>query len=83
MNTSTALGIDPRFENDAFTPSGVLPTFGFVRLPTILELIPVGRSTIFEMMKRGEFPRPVRLSSRISAWQVQDVRDYIRRQGPS
>ena len=54
-----------------------MPKSGFVRLPTILELIPVSRSTFFEMVSRGEFARPVKLSSRVSAWRVEDVNAFI------
>ena len=55
----------------------VLPAQGFVREPTVLVFIPVGRSTLWEMIRRGEFARPVKLSTRVSAWRVEDVRSYI------
>ena len=55
-----------------------LPPQGFVRLPTVLKLIPVGRSTIFEMIARGDFPRPVKLSQRVSAWRCEDVIAFIK-----
>lgn len=72
----TAIRLDPVAPSSA-TVAILLPAQGFVRQPTVLTLIPVGRSTLWEMIKRGEFPAPVKLSSRISAWRCEDVRAYI------
>lgn len=50
----------------------------FVRLTTILDLIPISRSHVWEMIKRKEFPSPVKLSRRISAWRLDEVEAWIR-----
>lgn len=54
-----------------------LPETGFVRLATILKLIPVGRTTWWAGVKIGRFPKPVKLGSRITAWRVEDIRELI------
>lgn len=54
-----------------------IPIEGFLRLPQVLRLIPVSRSCFLEMVKRGEFARPVKLTSRVTAWRVEDVRAFI------
>ena len=57
-----------------------LPEFGFVRLTSILAPrgpIPVGRSTWWEGVKTGRFPKPVKLGPRTTAWRVEDIRDLI------
>jgi len=54
-----------------------LPEIGFVRLSTILILIPIGRSTWWHKVKLGEYPQPVKLGTRTTAWKVEDIRSLI------
>ena len=58
-----------------------LPRTGYVREPAILRVIPWGRSTLWAKAKSGQFPRPVKLSARITAWRAEDVRAWIEAQG--
>jgi predicted DNA-binding transcriptional regulator AlpA len=55
----------------------VLPETGFVRLPTILKVIPIGKSTWWEGVKTGLYPKPVKLGPRISAWRVEEIKELI------
>jgi prophage regulatory protein len=54
-----------------------LPQEGFVRLPAVLAAVAFSKSTLWSKIARGEFPRPVKLGPRISAWHVDSVRQYI------
>lgn len=48
----------------------------FSRLPKVLERFPYSRSTLYEKMKRGEFPKPVKLGgpdSRAVAWDDSEL----------
>lgn len=55
-----------------------LPETGLVRLPQILAVIPVGKSTWWKGVKEHRYPQPVRhLGSRITAWRVEDIRNLI------
>jgi hypothetical protein len=59
-----------------------LPRSGFVRLKQILAPhgpLPISRSSWFSGQARGIYPLPVRLSERISAYRVRDVRALIER----
>jgi prophage regulatory protein len=56
-----------------------LPETGFVRLETILALIPVSRSTWWAGVQIGRFPAPVKLGPRITAWRVEDIHALIER----
>jgi predicted DNA-binding transcriptional regulator AlpA len=49
----------------------------FVRLPTILKILPISRSTWLTGIKSGHFPKPVRLGKRIAAWRIEDIRNLI------
>jgi predicted DNA-binding transcriptional regulator AlpA len=53
-----------------------LPPTGFLRLPEVLALIPVGKSTLYAWIASGRFPPPVKLG-RCSAWRVEDIRAHI------
>ena len=55
----------------------LLPETGFVRLSTILKLIPIGKSTWWAGVKSGRFPKSVKLGVRITAWPVEDIRNLI------
>ena len=54
-----------------------------MRLPVVKELTGHSRSTIYEKMKRREFPRPVQLSKRSVGWRVKDVRAYLKNLPPA
>ncbi len=55
-----------------------LPETGFVRLSTLLQVIPVSKSTWWAGVKSGRYPQPVRtLGLRITAWRVEDIRALI------
>lgn len=46
---------------------------GFLRLPQVLEIIPMSKSTWWKGIKEGRFPKPVKLSARTSAWSRVDI----------
>ena len=64
-----------------------LPETGYIRLsrlvgnpkakPPIDRLLDVGKSTIWEWVKNGHFPKPVKLGPRTTAWRVEDVRAWM------
>ena len=44
-----------------------------LRRPQVQELTSLGRSTIYDWMKRGAFPQPVKLGARAVAWRESDI----------
>lgn len=48
-----------------------------LRLPQVLDLVPLGKSTIWKMVAEQRFPAPLKLSSRCTVWKERDVRDWI------
>ena len=44
-----------------------------LRLPEVLKLIPVSRSTWYDGMKDGRYPSPVKLGPRAVAWKSSDI----------
>ena len=65
----------------------VLPETGYVRLsqlvgnpkanPPIPGILPVSKSTIWQWVKQGIFPRPIKLGPRVSVFDVQAVRSCL------
>ncbi len=58
------------------------PETGFVRLPEVLKVFPVSKSTWWAGVKDGRFPKPVKLGQKITAWRVQDIRALIESKTP-
>ena len=57
-----------------------LPTTGFMRVSAILAPrgpVPFSKSTLYQKIKEGSFPSAVKLSARISAFRVEDIREYL------
>lgn len=44
-----------------------------LRLPQVLEIIPVSKSTWWKGCKEGRYPRPVHPSPRTTAWRKCDI----------
>ncbi|MEH6477403.1 MAG: AlpA family phage regulatory protein [Sneathiella sp.] len=57
--------------------SSSLPEVGFIRLPGILKIFPVSKSTWWAGVKEGKYPKPVKLGPKITAWRVNDIRKLI------
>jgi prophage regulatory protein len=58
-------------------PPSALPAEGYVRLRTILALLPISHATWWRGVKSGRFPAPVRLGAKITAWRVADIRRLL------
>lgn len=54
-----------------------IPTTGYLRLPEVLKVYPVSRSTWWAGVKAGRFPQGHKLSERITAWKAEDIRALI------
>lgn len=53
----------------------------FLRLPQVLEIVPVCRSTWWAGIRNGIFPRGVKLSTRTTAWRASDIAELVERLG--
>lgn len=52
-----------------------LPSEGFVRLPVVLYVLGIGKTTWWCGIKAGRFPQAVKLGPRTSAWRVDLLND--------
>ena len=56
-----------------------LPETGFVRLPVILKVIPIGKSSWWNGVKSGRFPQSGKLGPRTTAWRAEDIQELIKK----
>ncbi|MDY0260043.1 MAG: AlpA family phage regulatory protein [Desulfovibrio sp.] len=59
------------------TTMTTVPTVGFLRLPQILQLVPISKSAWWEGCKTGRFPKPVKLGPRTTAWKAEDIAELV------
>ncbi len=59
--------------------SNTLPTTGFVKVPQILAVIPIGRSTWWQWVKDGKAPAPVKLGANTTVWRAEDIHALIKK----
>jgi len=50
----------------------------FLRVGDVRKITGVGRSTIYQEVKTGEFPSPVAVSKNISGWVDSEVQFWIK-----
>lgn len=77
--TAVAVVASPAAPASPAGPS--LPATGFLRQTQVLCLVPISKSTLWRRVQACTFPGPVKLSARVTAWRVEDIRRWIDRQG--
>ena len=59
----------------------VQQTTGYLRASQITgELLPISEATLWRWVRKGKFPKPVKLSERVTAWRAEDVRAWLDQQ---
>ncbi len=49
----------------------------FLSLKEVLKVTSLGKSTIYEMIQRGDFPKPVTITARRVAWVSSEIQAWI------
>jgi len=49
-----------------------------VRLPIVLQLVGLSRAEVYRRVKDGSFPSPVQIGERAVAFNLQEVRSWVR-----
>ena len=57
--------------------SATIPPTGFLRLSQMLAIIPVSKSTWFEGVRAGRYPKPVKIGPRASGWRVREIVAFV------
>ena len=58
---------------------GALPATGYVRQKQLIDggILPFSAKTLWRKVKDGTFVQPVKLGERITAWRVEEVRQWL------
>lgn len=66
---------------DQLPDSALVRESQLVKKPTNpAPVIPVSPSTLWRWVRLGQFPAPIRLSEKITAWRVGDIRAWLQSQ---
>lgn len=72
MSTHTATSFD------------ALPDAGYLRQAQLIpNVVPFSSATLWRKCKTGQFPKPVKLSERVTAWRVGEIRKWLQVQAGS
>jgi len=55
----------------------ILKYTALIKLPDVLQLYPVSRSSWYEGIKLGKYPPPIKIGPRSSAWRLSDINKLI------
>jgi predicted DNA-binding transcriptional regulator AlpA len=54
-----------------------LPVTGFIRMNQVIKIFPVNKTTIWRMIKRGDFPKSIRMGGNLTVWRVEDIKAWL------
>jgi prophage regulatory protein len=54
-----------------------LPPEAFLRLPEVIAVVSLKRSTIYDLIQRQKFPAPEKLTAHASGWRVGEIREWL------
>lgn len=50
-----------------------------VKLKEVLTIVPYGKSTLYNKIAKGEFPKQIRIGPRAVAWKLDEVIEFVER----
>ena len=62
---------------DALKNFDLLPDSANVRQPVVQGLVGCSAATIWRMVKRGALPKPRKISTRVTVWNVGELREVL------
>lgn len=54
-----------------------LPKTGLLRIKQVLRFVPVSRSNWWAGVRSGRYPKPLKLSERVTVWRAADIRQLV------
>jgi prophage regulatory protein len=54
-----------------------------IRLPQVLQRTGLSRATLYRLAKTGDFPRPVKIGLRASAWRSREINEWVATRVPT
>jgi prophage regulatory protein len=67
----------PKPRNKTTYKPAPLPNEGFVRLPSVLSVLGISKTSFYAGIKSGKFPKGKLLSERCRVWPVNEIRGLL------
>lgn len=67
----------PKPRNKTTYKPAPLPDEGFVRLPSVLSVLGISKTSFYAGIKSGKFPKGKLLSERCRVWSASEVRNLL------
>ena len=48
-----------------------------LRLPAVLDRVGLGKTAVYAAIRRGDFPRPIKLSERAVGWRRIEIDEWL------
>ena len=48
-----------------------------IKLPEVLQIVKCSKAKVYSEMKKGNFPKPIKLGDRAVAWVMDDVTEWL------
>lgn len=59
-----------------------MPNAGYIRQAGLIPgVLPISSATLWRWIANGQFPRPIKLSPRVTAWRVHDIEVWLQAEG--
>ena len=60
-----------------YLPEGCAVSVKMLRRPAVEAMTGLGRSSIYDLMSRGKFPRPIKLTAKAVGWPESVIQDWL------
>jgi prophage regulatory protein len=77
MQTATSIEHGLYVHHEGYKEPIFVPDSAFLRLPQVLQLIPVGKSTWWRGVASGRFPQGTKLGHNTTLWRVSAIRELL------
>ena len=55
-----------------------LPKSQYIRQAQLIPfIVPFSRATLWRKVQKGEFPKPLKISEKITVWRVSEIRQWL------
>lgn len=65
-------------KRQSLSPEEIPAGATYIRQKQLLQIVPFSAATLWRKVKSKEFPAPLKLSERVTAWRVEDVRAWLK-----
>lgn len=51
----------------------------YLRINEVVEMLSVGKSTVWAWVKESKFPKPIKLSEYETVWKLSDIKEWVQK----